>query len=169
MKAINRVVVTGIGFVSPLGCGAGADIALQRLLEYPSPQESLHFRPVIGFPDNYDKNNSKFVRYALHASDLALESANLRIIPANLMERSGVAIGTGGMSSLRDIVDQTSNPLKISPYFIPRTLVGMAAGSVSIKYGLKGPVHSVATACAAGTHSIGDAFNFIRLAINNGS
>lgn len=118
-------------------------------------------------------------QYALFASELALGHAGLvHERRANQDEtttlklecggvRAGAAIASGGIGSLRDIIEGGENLKlsykKLSPYFVPKVLMNMAAGHVSIKYGLKGPVNSVATACAAGAHSIGDAFNYIRM------
>lgn len=115
-----------------------------------------------------------FVDFALSAAKFALEDSQLLdVLGENKKEnyldntRCGVAIGNGGIGSLHEIISSYRNReksyKKLSPFFVPRTLINMAAGNVSIKFGLKGPNHSVATACAAGTHSVGDAFNFIRL------
>ena len=122
-------------------------------------------------------NQTEFIEYALLATKLALEDGQLleedaatkepKLIQALNHERCGTAIGNGGIGSLKEILSANQNLekslRKLSPFFVPRTLINMAAGHVSIKFDLKGPNHSVATACAAGTHSIGDAFNFIRL------
>ena len=115
-----------------------------------------------------------FVDFAVSAAKFALEDSQLlNVLGDNKIEkfvdntRIGVAIGNGGIGSLQEIISSYRNReksyKKLSPFFVPRTLINMAAGNVSIKFGLKGPNHSVATACAAGTHSVGDAFNFIRL------
>lgn len=114
------------------------------------------------------KQSSKFIDFAVVAAELALKDAQIESI-AGIVDatRAGVAIGNGGIGSMSDISEASTNLTqsfkKLSPYFVPKVLVNMAAGQVSIKFGLQGPVHSVATACAAGAHSIGDAFNFIRL------
>ena len=128
------------------------------------------------------KEYSNFVQYAIYASDLALLNSNFlenttstnmnknlkhheimknRQYKLKDFNRAGVVIGSGGLGSVTDIV-QASNALnasfkKVSPYFVPKILGNMAAGYVSIRHGFKGPLHSVATACAAGTHAIGDA------------
>jgi len=121
------------------------------------------------------RGNPDFIEFALIAARFALEdsklleSDELNSTTKYLFdhERAGVAIGNGGIGSLQEIIaahaSLSKSYRKLSPFFVPNTLVNMAAGHVSIKYNLKGPNHSVATACAAGTHSIGDAFNFIRL------
>ena len=122
-------------------------------------------------------NYSNFIKYALVASDEALHNANILnnaqpIPPLNSTTHStnnkhqlidktrcGVTIGTGGLGSLQDVTyySQQLGAKKISPYFVPKVLCNMAAGQVSIRHGLQGPLHSVATACAAGAHAIGDA------------
>ena len=119
-------------------------------------------------------NYSNFIKYALVASDEALHNANIQnthsITTLNntsssskhhLIDktRCGVTIGTGGLGSLQDVTyySQQLGTKKISPYFVPKVLCNMAAGQVSIRHGLQGPLHSVATACAAGAHAIGDA------------
>eukprot|EP01038_Epipyxis_sp_PR26KG_P011698 gene11698-15662_t len=196
----RRVVITGVGVLCPLGyelehiwkslleggCG------LSHINDHHTIQQGIPIQ-IAGFVPkevySYDINNnpslskatrlsdreiSKFIRFAIIASDLAIKQANINICE-NQMEnihsvsplRSGAAIGTGGIGSLYDIIE-SNNSLnnsykKLSPFFVPKVLVNMAAGHVSIRHNLKGPVHAVATACAAGSHSIGDAYNFIRL------
>jgi 3-oxoacyl-[acyl-carrier-protein] synthase II len=187
----RRVVITGIGLVSPLGCGAEA--VCNRVLAGSSgigairPElnvsplcnvNAVATVPVGGHEWNKEcstditfgksKHTSKFIEFAQLAADLSLKDAKIaNVIDVVSASRAGVAIGNGGIGSLSDINESNANLTqsfkKLSPYFVPKVLVNMAAGQVSIKHGLQGPVHSVATACAAGAHSIGDAFNFIRL------
>jgi 3-oxoacyl-[acyl-carrier-protein] synthase II len=131
------------------------------------------------FGRSVSKEMALVSQFAAFASDIALSNAGLTSsnqtlksnacgveIPIN-MDRVGVSIGSGGIGSLVDI-NETQKALnvsykKVSPYFVPKILVNMPAAQVSMRHGLRGPVHAVATACAAGSHSIGDAFNFIRL------
>jgi 3-oxoacyl-[acyl-carrier-protein] synthase II len=129
------------------------------------------------FGRDVSKEYSKFIQYAMYCSDIAIHHAKLintnssssssssSFTKPNLdirdLNRAGVVIGSGGMGSIHDVV-MSSKQLdisyrKLSPYFVPKVLGNMAAGHVSIRHGLKGPVHSVATACAAGSHAIGDA------------
>lgn len=187
----RRVVVTGIGMVSPLGCGSEA--VCNRLLAGSSgiarirselnvsalcnvnavatiPQGSHEWNNEYGADIAFGKlkHTSKFIEFAQIATDLSFRNAGISAIKDIAdVTRAGVAIGNGGIGSLTDINESNANLTqsfkKLSPYFVPKVLVNMAAGQVSIKHGLQGPVHSVATACAAGAHSIGDAFNFIRL------
>ena len=109
---------------------------------------------------------SRGIAFALTATDEAWSDAGLSSVENLCRERIGVAVGMG-MADLDDI-HETGRLLdegkysRVSPYFVPRILTNMAAGQISIKYKLHGPNHSVATACATGAHSIGDAFNFIR-------
>lgn len=125
-----------------------------------------------------DREVSLFIKYAMKAADFALRDSGLAsaIGTATTSEvegfpyqrdRCGVSIGNGGIGSLFEICG-THDTLKtsirkVSPYFVPKILVNMASGHVSIRHGFAGPVHCVTTACAAGSHSIGDAYNLIRL------
>lgn len=197
----RRVVITGIGLVTPIGCGPGKTV-FQHLLAGRNGIREL--RPELipngcnvkvgGLvprgtdPDCFDESEFKsmdreislFIKYALKAAEYALldsklptavsgsgtSSSGMPSFPYD-RERCGVSIGNGGIGSLFEICG-THDTLKtsyrkISPYFVPKILVNMASGHVSIRHGFAGPVHSVATACAAGSHSIGDAYNFIRL------
>lgn len=189
---MKRVVITGIGIVSPVGCGEGNAVwrrlaaganGIQRLNPEQVPTgcnvtvaglvprgkeegsfDEAEFKSM-------DRETSLFIKYALKASDYALQNSGLKSLPAENFpyprDRCGVSIGNGGIGSLFEICNTwdtlKTSYRKISPYFVPKILVNMASGHVSIRHGFQGPVHSVTTACAAGTHSIGDAFNFIRL------
>jgi 3-oxoacyl-[acyl-carrier-protein] synthase II len=189
---MKRVVVTGIGVVSPLGCGNGKTIwselikgknGIKKLPElYLGEKTSLTVRMAgivprgkgpLEFDDtefkSIERETSLFIRYAIKAAHYAIEDANLLSSIGSDYDpsRCGVSIGNGGIGSLQEIITahvaSQESVKKISPYFVPKILTNMASGHVSILYGFQGPVHAVSTACAAGTHSIGDAFNMIRL------
>lgn len=184
----KRVVITGIGAVSPLGCGIEhvwqrllrSECGLSKISETLSSDIKIYGKVPIEdevegsynslkvFGRDMNRELSNFIQFGIYASDLALKHANF---PKSLTDRdgdrSGVAIATGGMGSVQDIVTTSKNLdssyRKVSPYFVPKILGNMAAGHISIRHGFKGPLHSVSTACAAGSHAIGDAYNFIRL------
>ena len=179
---MRRVVVTGIGMVSPLGSNNN------QIFKYLASNSSNDFIinkerinnsfdinkiPLIDkeiidktYSDIYYSNSTK---YALYSSKLALEDSKLipNIISLKNNDNIGVSIGTGGITSLNDII-VTHNLIndnkvrKISPYFIPKILTNMASSNVSIKYKLNGPINSPSTACASGLQSIGDAYNNIK-------
>eukprot|EP01039_Chlorochromonas_danica_P007174 gene7174-7937_t len=197
----RRVVLTGSGLVTPLGCGKGqtifhhlihgqsgihpltatgsTDPSLLNLTTPPSsPLNVTHIGKVPKgdqkeeYSDLQHRNRNEtslFIRYALTASQYALEDAKITNFNDSSYDltRCGVAIGNGGIGAINEIT-QTFTQFtqqsyrKVSPYFVPKILVNMAAGHVSITYGLQGPVHCVTTACAAGLHSIGDAYHFIK-------
>ncbi|XP_047512785.1 3-oxoacyl-[acyl-carrier-protein] synthase, mitochondrial [Pieris napi] len=182
LAAKRRVVVTGLGVVSPLGISS--EIAWKNLLkgnsgivalgdEYNTlpcrvagvvpKQENSHVDKALS------KSNLKSMApatcLALVATQEALSDAKWKPDSDIDKENTGVALGMG-MIDLRDVCE-TNAALqlgynKVSPFFVPRILPNMAAGHVSIKYGFRGPNHSVSTACATGAHSIGDAYRFIR-------
>lgn len=179
----RRVVITGVGVVSPLG--SGTELVWQNLLKGQSgivPLQSEEYSKLpcrIGGVVPVDKDEK--VKQALSkgnlksmapATCLALVAtaealSDAQWAPENETEKevTGVALGMG-MIDLTDVCN-TNDALKlgynkVSPFFVPRILPNMAAGHISIKYGFRGPNHSVSTACATGAHSIGDAFRFIR-------
>ncbi|CAB3228589.1 unnamed protein product [Arctia plantaginis] len=181
-RAARRIVVTGLGIVSPLG--TGTELVWKNLLKGKCGIVSLQGEAYSKLPckiagiiplDN-DKVVSALSKSNLKsmapATSLALVATSEALIDANWLPKSdsdkeatGVAIGMG-MIDLKDVCD-TNEALKlgynkVSPFFVPRILPNMAAGQISIKYGFRGPNHSVSTACATGAHSIGDAFRFIR-------
>ncbi|XP_045785344.1 3-oxoacyl-[acyl-carrier-protein] synthase, mitochondrial [Maniola jurtina] len=179
----RRVVVTGLGVVSPLG--TGTELAWKNLLKghcgiVALKEEGYSKLPsrIAGIipiePDTdvgkaLSKSNLKLMApatcIALIATSEALKDANWLPESDTDREVTGVTLGMG-MIDLKDVCD-TNNALgvgynKVSPFFVPRILPNMAAGHISIKYGFRGPNHAVSTACATGAHSIGDAFRFIR-------
>eukprot|EP01035_Chromulina_nebulosa_P016826 gene16826-22310_t len=137
--------------------------------QVPIGDEPTDFNEIRLFGRSVSNEYALNVQYAIQAADIALDNSKLKEHLNNELDhnRIGVTIGTGGIGPLDDILEGAESCKislkKLSPYYVPKILVNMPAGQVSIRYGLKGPVHSVATACAAGTHSIGDAYNFIRL------
>src|SRR5680860_305622 len=186
---MRRVVVTGLGMVSPLGCGV--DITWQRILEGRNAAKR-----VTGFevedlaakiaceiprgdgtdgtlnPDDWmePKDQRKvepFILYAVAAADQALNDAGWHPKSDEDQYRTGTLIGSGigGLQGIADtaLILHERGPRRVSPFFIPRCLINLASGHVSIKHQLKGPNHSVVTACSTGTHAIGDAARLIML------
>ncbi|ETN61849.1 3-oxoacyl-[acyl-carrier-protein] synthase [Anopheles darlingi] len=151
----RRVVITGLGVVSPVGCNVTT--AWQTILSGQSKS----------FTKSELKTMARGTAFALLAAKEALTAASWTpsAEDESACQRTGVAVGMG-MVDLQDICD-TNEALKkgynrVSPFFVPRILPNMPAGQLSIKYGFRGPNHAVSTACATGAHSIGDAFRFIR-------
>uniref|UniRef100_UPI000180B28D 3-oxoacyl-[acyl-carrier-protein] synthase, mitochondrial n=1 Tax=Ciona intestinalis TaxID=7719 RepID=UPI000180B28D len=175
----RNVVVTGIGIVSPLGCGV--DFVWSRLLKGCCGITNIHFNNCdipckvgAGVPEGsgpgqfsakVSREVSKATAFAAAAAEEALNDACWSPVTDVDQQRTGVALGMG-MVDL-DAVSSTVNDLNakgyraVSPYFIPRILLNMGAGHISMKYKLKGPNHSVSTACTTGAHAIGDAARFI--------
>lgn len=180
----RRVVVTGMGCASPVGitmesawetviAGKSATRNLPTTEEYQklpckvaAPISEDDLRTILSeFSKSELKTMAPATAYALYAAKEAFELARWIPKTTNEHQRTGVACGMG-MVDLADICEQNENLKRaynrISPYFVPRILVNMAAGQISIKYKLLGPNHAVSTACATGLHSVGDAFRFVK-------
>lgn len=176
----RRVVITGIGLVSPLGLDTASTweglIAGRSGIGPITKFDAAAFPcriagEVRGFdPEAFvDRKEARkmdtFIHYAIAATRGAVDDADLVIGP-EIANQVGVYIGSGigGMplleSTHQDLVDR--GPRKISPFFIPGTILNLAAGQVSILFGAKGPNLAVATACATGTHAVGESFRLIR-------
>ncbi|WP_456387964.1 beta-ketoacyl-ACP synthase II [Desulfolithobacter sp.] len=175
----RRVVVTGVGLVTPLG--TGTDRTWQGLLEGRSgvgpitrfdasdqasqiAAEVRDFTPELWFEKKQVKNLDLFVQYAVAAADMAMEDAGLSV-KENEAERFGVITGCG-MGGLPTIEQYHSvylkrGPRRITPFFIPRVIPNMPSGHISMRFGAKGPNMALSTACAAGTHAVGEAFRHI--------
>lgn len=178
----RRVVVTGMGMVSPLG--TSVEKSWQALIQGKSGVGRItKFDPtgfdtqiaaeVKGFvPENFiDKKEIKrmdiFIQYAMAAAVMAMEDSQLKITPANA-DRVGVVVGAGlgGLTTIETFhkILMERGPGRISPFFIPSLIVNEAPGQISMRFGAKGPNTSVVTACATGNHNIGDAWRIIQRA-----
>lgn len=187
---MRRVVITGLGALTPLACGV--EETWTRLLAGQSGAKPIsHFDPsnlatriacelprgdgTAGTynPDQWlapkdQRKLDRFIIYALVAAEQALTDANWKPGPddAEALERTGVMIGSGigGIETIADaaITLKERGPRRISPFFIPSALINLCSGQVSIKYGFKGPNHAVVTACSTGAHAIGDAARLVR-------
>jgi len=176
----RRVVVTGIGLVSPLGVGTAATWAgvvagrsgIRPITAFDASRHSTRFAgEVPGFDpllwiDRKDvKRCARFVQFAIAATEMAMEQSGLRIDAANA-PRVGVVIGSGigGFEVIerehRTLLER--GPDRVSPFFILSSIINLAAGHVSVRLGAKGPNSAVATACTTGAHAIGDAFRLIQ-------
>jgi len=177
--AKRRVVVTGLGMVSPVGLNvkeswesilAGRS-GIAPITHFDTSAFATRFGgSVKGFDvSNYitpkdAKKMDPFIHYGIAAAIEAFEDSGIVVTEANA-ERIGVAIGSGigGLGGIEKGYDSFMNggPRKISPFFVPSSIINMISGHVSIKYGLKGPNIALVTACATGTHSVGDAARII--------
>ncbi|MBM3775830.1 MAG: beta-ketoacyl-ACP synthase II, partial [Acidobacteria bacterium] len=176
---MRRVVVTGVGLVSPLGVGTEATwrallAGASGIGEITAFDASAFSCRIAGQVKDFDPQNyiekkeikkmARFIHFAIAASDCALSSSGLRI--DSDPERAGVYIGSGigGFEVIerehRTLLEQ--GPRRMSPFFIPATIINLAAGYVSIRTGAKGPNSATATACTTSAHSIGDSFKIIQ-------
>lgn len=190
MNGLNRrVVVTGLGMVSPLACGveetwkrilegknAAArvtsfevdDLAAKIACQIPLGDGSDGtFNPSDWMAPKEQRKVDPFIIYAVAAADQALADANWKPETDEEQYRSGTLIGSGigGLQGIAEtaLVLENRGPRRVSPFFIPGRLINLASGHVSIKHKLKGPNHSVVTACSTGAHAIGDAARLIML------
>jgi 3-oxoacyl-[acyl-carrier-protein] synthase II len=176
----RKVVITGLGLVTPLGLGVEdnwnalvrGESGIGPITRFDASAyacriagEVRGFNPEDWVPKKDVKKMDLFIHYALAASDMALKDAAYTV-PREEAERVGVYIGSGigGLPSIerQHVQLLQEGPRRISPFFIIGLIVNMASGQVSIRYGAKGPNQAACTACATGTHAIGDAFEIIR-------
>ena len=173
MSSKRRVVVTGLGIVSPLGNDLettwknilNGESGAARITKFDASDFSTTFAAelkgyddISGLIQKETRRIDPFVQYALTASDQAITDANLAL--ENLdTKRIGVSIGSGigGLGSIEDnsIILKEKGPKKISPFFVPGAIINMASGNVAIKYNLQGPNISIVSACSSAGHSIG--------------
>lgn len=184
---MKRVVVTGLGLVTPLGCGVKetwdnllaaksgirpitrfdvSDLAARIAGQVPRGSEPGQFNADQWVEIKEQKKMDDFILYAMGAATLAVEDSGWKPQDEEGKQRTGVLIGSGigGLPAIEETVLtlKERGPKRISPFFIPSCLINLASGQVSIKFGFKGPNHSVVTACATGAHAIGDAARLIQ-------
>ena len=190
----RRVVVTGLGLVTPLGCGTelvwrrllAGQSGLARIEHFEVEDLASHvagivprvdgrngggegvegsFDPDAVMPARERKRIDEFILYAVAAADEALQASGWTAKDDAALERAGVLVGSGigGLQTIYDasVTLHERGPRKLSPFVIPAMLINLASGQISIRHGLKGPNHSVVTACSTGAHAIGDAARLI--------
>ncbi|MFA7633488.1 MAG: beta-ketoacyl-ACP synthase II [Thiohalomonadaceae bacterium] len=177
--AKRRVVITGLGMVSPVGLSVkeswenilAGKSGIAPITHFDTSAFSTHFGGSVKDFDvgNYlsskeAKKMDSFIHYGIAAAREAIEDAGLAVNEENA-ERIGVAIGSGigGLPGIEKAHENLMNsgPRRISPFFVPSSIINMISGHVSIMYGMKGPNIALVTACATATHSIGDAARII--------
>jgi 3-oxoacyl-[acyl-carrier-protein] synthase II len=177
----RRIVITGLGLVTPVGIGVeqtwsaliAGQSGIARITKFDASEmatqiagEVKNFKPEDYVSRKDLRRMDLFTIYALAATGMAMEDAGLEIDDNNA-NRVGVIIGCGlgGLQTIekyhRILLEE--GPKRISPFFIPMLIANMAPGQISIFYGAKGPNLAIETACAAGTHAVGDAFKHIQL------
>lgn len=186
---LRRVVVTGLGLVTPVGSGVEAawsnllagkngarritefqvdDMSAQIACFVPrGPASEGKFNADDWMEPKDQRKVDDFIIFAVAAADQALADSGYKAETQEQQERTGVLIGSGigGLSGIADtsILLKEKGPRRVSPFFIPGRLINLASGQVSIKHKLKGPNHAVVTACSTGSHAIGDAARLIAL------
>ncbi len=185
---MRRIAITGMGLLSSIG--NNKNITWDNLIKGKSgikkiehfdvsnlpakiagyinnnPNEEYFFNES-NFLDNRDINrNDRFIQYGLVAAEMAIQDAGLNNTSEEDKLKIGVSVGSGigGLETIYEgsLTINNKEPKKLSPFFIPSSLVNLLSGQISIKYGFKGPNHSVVTACATGAHSIGDSGEMIK-------
>jgi len=175
----RRVVITGLGAVTPLGNTAAESWAnavagksgigpITRIdasaMASRIAGEIKNFDPLQFIDKKEVRRQDKFTVYALAASQMAIDDAALTLGP-DIAERVGVNIGSaiGGAATFEEeaVLLHTSGPRKISPFSVPAILANLASGHVSMRFGAKGPINCAVTACASGTSALGDAYKII--------
>jgi 3-oxoacyl-[acyl-carrier-protein] synthase II len=185
---MRRVVITGLGLVTPVGCGVEAawsallagtngarrvtefevsDISCQIANFIPRGNGAGLFNADDWMEPKEQRKVDDFIVYAVAAADQAVADSGLTFDTPEKQEEAGVLIGygIGGLSGIADtsLLLKEKGPRRVSPFFIPGRLINLAGGYVSIKHQLKGPNNAVVTACSTGTHAIGDAARIIAM------
>ncbi|MDB4178926.1 beta-ketoacyl-ACP synthase II [Amylibacter sp.] len=185
---MRRVVVTGLGMVSPLACGVeetwkrliAGENAANTITRFDANNFATNYACEIPFGDGLNgtfnpsdwmepKERRKvddFILYGMAAANMAVADSGWSPSDEEDLYRTGVMIGSGvgGLSTIADtsLTLQERGPRRVSPFFIPSCLINLISGQVSIRHGFKGPNHAVVTACSTGAHAIGDAARLIQ-------
>lgn len=180
LSGLQRVVITGIGTVSPLGLSMDESwknaingvSGVDTITKFDASKYDVR---IAGEVKNFncdnvvDKKDQKkmdlFIQYAMSCAQMAMDSSGFKITEENA-NRVGVFVGTG-MGGLPLIEEQhqkmlEKGPSRVSPFFIPAVITNLAPGWISMKYGARGPNYTITSACASGVHSIGEAYNYVR-------
>jgi 3-oxoacyl-[acyl-carrier-protein] synthase II len=184
---MRRVVVTGIGLVTPLGCGI--EVPWKRMLEgqsglgpmqgfetvdlpcriaahVPHGEAEGDFNPDAVMAAKDRRKSDPFIVYGIAAAEIAVADSGWKADTEEAGDRTGVMVGSGigGLSTIYDtsVTLHERGPRRVSPFFIPASLINLASGQISIRHGFRGPNHSAVTACATGAHAIGDAARLIQ-------
>ncbi|NIY97046.1 beta-ketoacyl-ACP synthase II [Salipiger sp. HF18] len=184
---MRRVVVTGLGLVTPLA--DGVEKSWERILdgqsgagpitgfdtegltttyacEVPRGEGEGEFNANVYMEPKEQRKVDTFILFGLAAAQQAVEDSGWMPEDKEDLERTGVLIGSGigGLNSIANtaVMMEEKGPRRVSPFFVPGALINLISGQVSIKYGFRGPNHSVVTACSTGAHAIGDAMRLIR-------
>ncbi|MCZ8183506.1 MAG: beta-ketoacyl-ACP synthase II [Beijerinckiaceae bacterium] len=185
---LRRVVVTGLGMVTPLGCGVEAswsgilagtsaakrietfdvsDIAAKIACIIPRGEGPNAFRPDEWMDPKDQRKVDEFIIFAMAAAKQALDDAGWHPSTYDDQAATGVIVGSGigGLTGINEtaLLLAEKGPRRVSPFFIPGRLINLASGYISIAHGLKGPNHAVVTACSTGAHAIGDGARMIAL------
>ena len=184
---MRRVVVTGLGLVTPLACGVedtwtrllGGQSGAGRISRFDPDRVTTKyacegpfgdgsggtFNPDAWMEPKERRKVDDFILFGVAAAEQAVSDAGWKPINETDLVRTGVMIGSGigGLNSIAEtaVLIHEKGPRRVSPFFIPGALINLISGQVSIKYGFKGPNHSVVTACSTGAHAIGDAARLI--------
>ncbi|MEO0426505.1 MAG: beta-ketoacyl-ACP synthase II [Pseudomonadota bacterium] len=186
---MRRVVVTGLGMVTPLACGVeetwkrvlASGSGIRQIKYFDASHLPCQIAGEIPLGDGSDgtynmddwvaakdrRKFDRFITYALTAAAQAVEDSGWKPEDTEAQERTGVLIGSGigGIEFIAEtaVTLKEKGPRRVSPFFIPGALINLCSGQVSIKYGFKGPNHAVVTACSTGAHAVGDAARLIAL------
>lgn len=187
---MRRVVITGMGIVSPLGVGVDKNWAeltngksgIRKITRFDASDMSSQIAGMVpyqseGAADGFNADDTlapkeqkkvdTFILYGMMAADEAVADSGWKPSNVHEQERTGVMIGSGigGLQSIYETSETLiqKGPRRVSPFSVPAMLINLASGHVSIKHGFKGPNHSVVTACATGSHAIGDAARLIMM------
>ena len=185
---MRRVVVTGIGLLSSIGAGKentwnnllNGKSGIKKIDQFNTDEFSCkiagyisndpnntNYFDISSYLDNKEiKRNDRFIQYGIVAAKMAVEDSGIENLSEEDKLNTGVIVGSGigGLETIYNgsLTIKNNGPRKLSPFFIPSSLINLLSGQISIKYGFKGPNHSVVTACATGAHSIGDAGEIIK-------